>query len=235
MMRRINLREIWPAEADEVVGAEVLKTYAEAGEESPWPIRALMGFGAWLAAFLLMLFMFAIVDGDEGLVFFGLIAIVMGVALRHGVGAGRIFYAQFALSLSLAGHALVIMHLSTDDNTVAAMAAIALGVAALWAFPDPVHRFLSTMLAVLGLAWLSYEVVEASWILEIVAVLTAIALAAAFEFEVAWQRSQYADLQLPAGFGLAAAFALLLLPSLIGELDENLIGGTAPLATRAFL
>ncbi|MBU1430389.1 DUF4401 domain-containing protein [Myxococcota bacterium] len=227
-MRRPSLRAIWPEGLDEAAAIKALEAHAEASEASPWPIQLLVGGGAWLSALLLMVFALMILDGQEGAQLLGALAIAVGIGLRRRVEARRVFLTQLTLSLSLAGHALVIGPLN-DTSLIAPLATIALGALSLLTFPDPVHRFLSTLLMALGAVWLVHDLIEAPWALELLGVLIAAGLTATFEWEVAWQRSRAAALHLPIGFGLAAALALLSLPSIQGQPGHDLMGGTAGL------
>ncbi len=197
-----------------------LNAHDDEGGESPWAIRALVGFGAWLCAIILLVLaiLLDLANGSMG-VFTGLVAIGVGVALRRTAGPGSVFRTQFALSVSVAGHALVIGFAAEQEGVVTGgFAAAALGGALLVAMPDPVHRFLSTLIGALGLAALAFEISGRSpW--AVAAALTAVGggLWAVFRFETRIQASRWADLHLPLGFGLAATLATLSLPWLADD------------------
>lgn len=198
--------------ADEAVPAaeDALVAHAAEGRESPGVIRALVGAGAWLAALLLAVFlaMFDLAEPPAGFVV-GALAVGGGYALRRAAAVGSVFRSQVALSVSLAGHGLLWALLVNEYNEEAG--SLVAGALMLWSlgfFPDPVHRFASAA----GLVVVPLVVVgdvEGPWVAAWVGVLAA-GLVAALMGEVAWQRSRWAELQLPVVFALAGGMAVLL-------------------------
>lgn len=225
-LRRPQLADLLPP-ADHAAAATALAAHDTEGGESPAPIRALVGFGAWLAALVLVILALVagLSDGAMGTLT-GVVAMTVGVALRRGAGPGSVFRAQFALSLSLAGHGLTIGFVMVEGDVMAGgIVASALGIAGLFVMPDPVHRFVSTLLAVGGVTLGTLASVEAPIVIGLALAVIAPLWVAAFWAESRWQSGPWADLQLPVGFGLAAAVAILSMPAFVPEFAEG-----APLA-----
>ncbi len=220
-LRRPRLVELIPAD-DAHAARTALAAHEAEGGESPAPIRALVGFGAWLAALLLVIF--AIIAGVQEAAagtLFGLIAIGVGAALRRNAGPGSVFRSQFALSLSLAGHGMVIGFVTVDGDALAGgIIATGLGLGGLFVVPDPVHRFASTLLAVGGLIIGLLITTEAPAVIAVGLALVAPIWVAVFWQETRWQTSKWADLQLPVGFGLSAAIAALAIPSFMPDFSD---------------
>jgi hypothetical protein len=117
----------------------------------------LIGVGAWLAGICFFAFVVTLLGGFFHLSekpFVALGAAWIGVAvLMHRFGSpASIFFRQLALACSVAGHAMVVLGVAEAVNyphEVWAMAAVAVGLAVVLyrLYDDPVHRFLSALLA----------------------------------------------------------------------------------------
>lgn len=236
-LRRPRLEGLLPEERH-VAARAALHAHEDEGGESPAVIRALVGFGAWLAAILLLvlLIILNIAQGPTAVVF-GLAAMGGAAALRRGAGPGSVFRTQFALSASLAGHGLFIGYIAIEGGPLAgALAAAAVGIAGLFVMPDPVHRFASTLVAVGGLVFGIWDLTESQAVVGISLALVAPAWVVVFWFEDRLQASRWADLQLPVGFGLSAIVAALSVPALMPGVDSAApVAGVAMTAALAWL
>jgi hypothetical protein len=138
----------------------------DAERSSPWYLKVMTGIGAWLAGIFFLGFLACagvVSETPLSLGTWGVILLVGAVTIWRMLG--RIdFASQFALALSVAAHALLIY----VAGEVAPGTGGELGAAALMAvvlcallyplYREPVHRFLSSLLAVgLAVAWLVTE------------------------------------------------------------------------------
>lgn len=230
MIRRPTLAALLAgAGLDPDPARDALRAHDDEGGESPWAIRILVGVGAWIAAIVLLVFAVLLdLATEQTALFTGTVSIAAAVALRRTADRASVFRSQFALSLGFAGHGVLLVHIGDDGGIIAAaLTALVLGVAMLFAMPDPVHRFASTALAGAGLLVAVYEATESPTALELAAAVLVLLFAGAFEYEVRWQRSRWADLQLPVGYGLAAGLAAGLLAMSLGELPRAPVVGAA--------
>lgn len=141
--------------------ARVAVASIEAG--APWYLRLLMGIGAWIGTW----FMLAFVLGALAVVFEGAIeaaAILCGLVLiAAAVWLRRRTPNEFlqigALVVSLTGQALFLggVGAQADGVHAAAVAGLLISIALIVAFPDRVHRVLSTLGAATALAVLIFE------------------------------------------------------------------------------
>lgn len=132
---------------------------AQSETTTPWFIRVFVGLSAWFAAILLLAFLFGMnifgisfADGNPSALVVGLTFCVGAVGIRWLLWKG-VFFEQLALAISLTGQALtfmgVIIWTSSGSNlTNAALALIALEVALIPAYPERLHRFISTVVLV---------------------------------------------------------------------------------------
>lgn len=127
--------------------------------QQPWYIRAMVGFGAWLASLLLIGFVASfsmLVDG--GYVFIGLVLIVGAVLLRHRFNND--FLVQCTLATSLAGQALSAYGFSEiighEAFEIFLGFVLIINSALFFLFPDRIHRVLMVLLAAGSLTALLY-------------------------------------------------------------------------------
>ncbi|HEX8821907.1 MAG TPA: DUF4401 domain-containing protein [Archangium sp.] len=120
---------------------------------TPWFVRILTGFGAWVASLFLIAFIALVVTASEEVG-----AIILGLLLTGGAVVVRrmgnnVFLTQLALSTGLAGQALFVggMGSLTDSGEAAAAATLGLGLVLLFVYPDTIQRFLSALSASLAL------------------------------------------------------------------------------------
>ena len=165
MMRPMTVRRVLERLAPEVVltaeseGA-VRDALRQLRTGSPWYLRVLMAIGAWIGTSFLLSFvvgLFALIlDGEiEGaMLLFGLVLMGGAVALRRQVEND--FLHQLALVVSFTGQGMFIggVGATTEAIEPAALAGLMVSGVLIAVFPDRVHRFLSTGLAVAGLTTL---------------------------------------------------------------------------------
>lgn len=133
---------------------------------TPLIIRALIAAGAWIAAvcFLGFLGCAGIISTTSNASHFilGLVFVIVATAL-HAFAGRYLFASQFALALSIAGHLLLLWWAASafsrpyDDSALGAvfLTSLVLAVILYPLYRDPLHRFLSCMLAAnTAAAWL---------------------------------------------------------------------------------
>lgn len=208
-------------------------------DAGPWYIRALLGVSAWIAALLLLVF--AITTGlasDAGeFIRLGVFLIATATIIRWLTS--RPFLVQFVLAFSLAGQIMAIYGLSdqTDASTAAAVTAL-LEIVLVVAYPDRLHRFLCTLIAVGAALVLDSEL---GMPVPVSAFITLLAAAATFlwvnEAKIMARRSW--RLWRPLAYGLAVALLGLLvlsfLPDGAAELDLSDSPGAAWTTTTLLL
>jgi uncharacterized membrane protein len=224
-------------ERSEARALSVLERHREATAGTPWFVRALAGFGAWLAALFILIFLaFTLLRKNEevGAIILGLLCCVTATLVRHV--ARNVFLTQLTLAFGLAGQGLVLGGLGDLTNSTEATAAFAflLFVVLLLAFPDPVQRFLSAWGAPLALLLLLRRV--ASGLVVDVALVGLAALThQLFLHQGRLQRGKLGEAVTPAGFGLVTAlFSVLLLRTFrLHErvFDDSIAGAPAGVVT----
>jgi hypothetical protein len=127
---------------------------AGSADEMPAYLRAVVGFGAWLAtAFLLACFMgLHLLDAHTTRVTFGVALVALAVWLHHR--ARGEFRRHASIAASFAGQGLIVVGLAEGIHLdgFAAMVAVLLSVAMIRLMPDRLHRFVSAIVAVCGVA-----------------------------------------------------------------------------------
>jgi len=128
-------------------------------QDMPWYIQLLLAACAWLAAGFLMGFFGMLISGlfdnAGGLLVLGLLCCAGALGLLRA-GRDSVFVSQLALPVSLAGQCLVAAGAwqfgSSHDEIAAGMAMQLVGVAMALLSTAPTHRFLSSGMALCGLA-----------------------------------------------------------------------------------
>ena len=137
-------------QAEHLLAAEATDYLHGQSEQQPWYIRAMVGFGAWLASLLLIGFVVSFsVMMDGGYMLIGLAFIVGAVLVRRR--SENYFLVQSALAASLAG--LGLSAYGFADMIGFEAVDIFLGFlfvascALIFLFPDRIHRVLMVLLA----------------------------------------------------------------------------------------
>lgn len=150
-----QLHGLLAAEALDPGDPDLWRAQAGSGPSTPWFVRVLVGFGAWIAGMMLaagISVLLAVGNSSVGLILMGLLVCTGSTALRHHSRGD--FSAHFALSMSLAGQAMVgvglVMVADRGERWGIFLAGMALlEVVLLLGFRDSVHRFLSAFATVL--------------------------------------------------------------------------------------
>lgn len=124
----------------------------------PWYVRAMVGFGAWLASLLLISSIAGLGFAVGGLTVAGLVLIAAAVALRRH--SDHDFMVQCTLAASLAGQAtfafgIADMTIGVDEEVLCAIV-IVMSTVLFFIFPDRIHRALSVLFAASSLTFLIY-------------------------------------------------------------------------------
>jgi len=126
----------------------------------PWYVRAMVGFGAWLASLMLISSVGSIgFTFDGGFALVGMAFMVGAVFLRHRSDGD--FGVQLSLATSLAGQALFVFGvMQVGDWDVPEMIfvmTLLINLVLFGVFPDRIHRVLSVLLVMGSLAVLFYQ------------------------------------------------------------------------------
>ncbi|MFP2928770.1 DUF4401 domain-containing protein [Pyxidicoccus sp. 3LG] len=124
-----------------------MEVYQRTDVATPWFVKALAGFGAWVAAAFLLSF-FACVglwDEEVVVVFLGLILAAGATAMRRA--SRGVFLEQLALALCLAGATMMSagVGMMTNEEVAAAVVQLIVGAVLLVWFPDAILRFLMAL------------------------------------------------------------------------------------------
>lgn len=218
---------------------EAVSRLASAGhsgerDAAPWFVRVLIGFGAWVSAVFLVLFLFAadLVSESGAAVVPGIVFLVAAFLLRRRAG-GSDFLQQLALAVWLVGQVLTILGVGDGYDSVAAAALVSLvvqGATIRW-FPDAVARFLATCFAAVSVGALLDDV-DMPFALDVTVL--AVAVPAGFLW---WRRpaalaGPLAEAVHPVAYGLVTSAFLLLLTT-FGDPFEH--GGGVGLVAGAGL
>ena len=127
----------------------------------PWYIRAMVGFGAWLASLLLIGFVagFGLALGGSTVIGLALVGAATWIRRQHRF-EGNDFVVQCSLALSLAGQALFGWGLADllpgDEIKTGCVILLAMSTLLFFVFPDRIHRVLMVLLAASALVTLLY-------------------------------------------------------------------------------
>ena len=132
---------------------------ARLDDDTPWYVRAMVGFGAWVASLLLIGFVASFSLHAGGVVALGFVLVLAALALRWFFHND--FVVQATLATSLAGQALLIFGLNDSGHgdgwaSQLAITAMVLSAVLLLVFPDRIHRLLSLLFFFTGLVVLMY-------------------------------------------------------------------------------
>ncbi len=209
----LQAEEALPPEA-EARALAALESRQQAAAGTPWFVRILTGFGAWVAALFLLIFLAMAVTagGAIGAAFIGLLLCGGATLLRH-VG-NNVFLTQLALATGLAGQLFAIGGMAEllGSEKAAVTFTIVLEVALLLVYPDLVQRFLSALTASLALLLLLRLVSAPAVLVELTLVGLTVLAHLLFLHQGRLQHGRWGELVTPAAFGFITTlfFALLL-------------------------
>ncbi len=182
----------------------------------PWYVRAMVGFGAWLASLLLIGFVggFSFVVGGVTLV--GLTLIAMAVWLRRQ--SDHDFMVQATLAASLAGQGLFAWGLADllpgDIVKLGCVMVLVVSTTLFLVFPDRIHRVLMVLLATSALTVLIYAF-KLNAIIPVLGPIVALALVMVYRNRAVLSAGGQGHLLRPLENGLMlSAFGLLLLSTI---------------------
>lgn len=181
---------------------------------SPWFVRALAAASAWIASLMFLVFVYGarIITSSTGSIAMGATLIAAAVFLRRAP-MNVPFLVQLALALSLAGQAQLLTGIGEEMRAAgAALAAICLSVILIALYPDKIHRFLSTLIAI-GAAVIYVYDQQIPYGLQVLAVGLAGAAGHAWHYESSLAGGAGGPVFRPVAYGLVVGMFLLLIPS----------------------
>lgn len=168
---------------DEAAARAALDSEAAGVQRPPWYVQAILGFGAWISALLMIVFVALLLNLAFGVDDPNLVTAAIGLAM-FGVGLliqhrrrGGVFAEQFTLALTAAGAAVAAASIGVqfDDIWAATVAAAVFAAIDIWIGRHAQQQFLLAALAVvLFLAALSDA--DLPYRIDIAALATPIAL-----------------------------------------------------------
>jgi hypothetical protein len=200
-----------------------LETHWRTDAATPWYVRTLIGFGAWVAACFLIVFFALLTDlKDEGvLIILGLLLCLGTTVLRHA--SSHIFLSQLCLAFCLTGQGLFLIGVLgiSKSETAIALGSLALNLALLLLYPDRVLRFLATVAATLSLLVLAYQQ-HALELVDLTLVGIAALLHLLFLSQARLQSGRWRELVSPVAFALAVTVFGALLARSLGDAGHEL-------------
>lgn len=143
---------------DEAQTAEAEALAGKLRAVQPWYVRAMVGFGAWLASLLLIGFVAGLGVLVGGYIVVGLALIAGAVVLRRQLDND--FIVQATLAASIAGQALLAWGIADagPGESIELLCGVIIVVSGVlfFIFPDRIHRVLSVLFATSALAVLLY-------------------------------------------------------------------------------
>ncbi|MEX2496439.1 MAG: DUF4401 domain-containing protein [Woeseia sp.] len=160
--RQVSLEEVVAGLSSEARLSQAAEARAGALLEhlqsvQPWYVRAMVGFGAWLASLFVIGSVAGIGIAVGGVTLLGIGLVVAAVALRKQ--SDNDFLVQSALAGSLAGQAMLawgIADLTGGNEELLCAMIIAISAVLFFVFPDRIHRVLSVLFAASALTALIY-------------------------------------------------------------------------------
>lgn len=197
------------------------KGILQTSNETPWFIRLLLGFSAWMAAAIVLPFLLATVFMDSSgdlewrAIIVGTIFCITAIGIRIARSEST-FAGQLALVLCIAGEIMLIGGLAMEVNDVATivMLTIAIQCLLIWVFQEPIHRFLSPLVIVAALVVWGAEAQRVE-LIHVVNVVLAIGMLLLWEYED--DLLVYKEFVRPTGYALPVALFGLLSLSFIRE------------------
>lgn len=194
----------------------MLQSLTESAKESdsPWYVKVMVGFSAWLAALILGVFfgIAGLIDTTESMLIWGAILCVGAVTLKR-LTLPSIFWGQLAFAASLVGQGLLIAGVATKANDVTGTLFFVIGLELLLlvVYPDLLHRllsFLAVCAAIVGLI-VNWEIMDA---IHFLTLLLATGAVLVWLEQERFLSGRFAAFHAPVGYGLIISlFAVMLL------------------------
>jgi len=212
----INERRI-PADTIDAVGKSDVMTVRS--DQSPWYVQTLVGFSAWIAAILFLVFIFGmdVIDSEGAAVVLGIIFMVATALTRRKMDS--VFVNQLMLAFHLVGQAMFLVGMS-DSEELAAALTIGLEIIVIMFYRDVVLRFLATLFAyaaIVGLGYM-YDIPNA---LHGLIVLSAFAVGALWYHDAKFSANRFAAVYTPVRYAMTFALLLLLIPSMLADISVS--------------
>lgn len=213
-----SLRDVLPDRLQQPARTLLVARGASSLAGTPWFVRALTGFGAWMASLFLMCFLaLAVVVGKEvGAIVLGLVIITGAVMLRHQ--SEGVFLTQLLLAMGLAGQGLVIGGVAflAKGSSVPVFTTLVLQTAVLFVYPDTVQRFLSALFASTALL-IFIHLVMPGVLVDVVVVGLTLGIHLLFLHQGRLQATRLGELVTPAAFGLVLTLLTKLVMRTLGH------------------
>lgn len=196
---------------DEAQVSEAEAQIASLQAAPPWYVRAMVGFGAWLASLLLIGFIAGFGFMVGGYLILGLALIGAALALRRQ--SDNDFLVQATLAASLAGQVFLVWGIAGESEAakVACTAVMVVSGVLFFIFPDRIHRVLSILFAASALVLLIY-LLEWNVLVPVLGPMFAAALVGIHRHRSGLTAAGFGHLVRPLEEGLVlAAFACLML------------------------
>ncbi|MEO8337164.1 MAG: DUF4401 domain-containing protein [bacterium] len=183
-----------------------VRTALRASDDAEMPVylRALVGFGAWIATILLVAFFYALrlLDDKTTAVIFGVV-LIGGAAWLRRRSRGE-FTRHAAVAASFAGQGLILtaIEMFSPRDAVPFIAAALMSLVMIVLMPDVLHRFVSAVILV-GSVAAALVAVNASHALDIAALMAVVALAWVWRVDVHRRSDDLTEMFTPVGYGLA--------------------------------
>ncbi len=204
-----------PADTIEAVGKSDIMTVQ--ADQSPWYVRTLVGFSAWIAAILFLVFIFGmdIIDSEGAAIVLGVIFMIATTLTRRKVDS--VFVNQLMLAFRLVGQAMFIAGMS-DSEELAAALTIGLEIVVVIFYRDVVLRFLATLCAYAAIVSLGY-MYDIPNALHGLIVLSAFAVGTSWYHEAKFSAKPSASVYTPVRYAMTFALLLLLIPSMLEDIS----------------
>jgi hypothetical protein len=174
-------------------------------EESPWYIRSMIAFGAWVASLFLMVFIGGIgslfFDRESGLIIVALVVLVIVTILRRRTVPE--FAQHLLLAFALGAQVLLSFGLAVTwrDTTAVILSLVLLQTLLIGVYPDRILRFLTTVAICAELVFLIFDS-RIYWLLHALIALLGVATVWLAQREAHWYAGSLAQLHAPLYHGV---------------------------------
>jgi hypothetical protein len=185
---------------------------------TPWYVRLMLAFGAWLATLFFIGF-FSLLTHSKPVALFSGMVMVFGAILVRRSDPGE-FLKQLAFAASLSGQVLILIGSNPHDAvTVATLLLLMQGMLIVF-YADQTHRVLSTLIATSAIEVLFFEWKWAYGTPVLAGVMGIVSI------HLWWKESAYVAVRLerlarPVAYGLVLSMLGLLLPSMFPAFITN--------------
>jgi len=207
-----SLDDNWLSRCHEAINQQALTT--------PWYVKAMLGFSAWLAMVFIIIFLFAsrLIRSEEAAIIFGIILIPLACLIRNK--SNHEFQKQMALAISMAGQTLLYLGIlvatknsrDSDGAMTAAVIAIIVSSVLIKIYPDKIHRFLSTVILITAMVVIETRLHQPILFNVLPMMIGALAIYLTTH-EISLLQKSWSDIVRPVQYGLLFGLMLICLPS----------------------